>query len=47
MFPGRSVWLGAIQRLRRLHSGHVGDYVAWLTVGMAIIGAVLTAVNQP
>jgi multicomponent Na+:H+ antiporter subunit D len=24
--------------LRRLHSGHVGDYVAWLTVGLAVLG---------
>ena len=26
-------------RLRMLHSGHVGDYVAWLTAGVAVIGA--------
>lgn len=25
--------------LRALHSGHVGDYVAWLTVGVAVLGA--------
>jgi multicomponent Na+:H+ antiporter subunit D len=25
-------------RLRELHSGHVGDYVAWLTAGVAVIG---------
>jgi multicomponent Na+:H+ antiporter subunit D len=25
-------------RLRALHSGHVGDYVAWLTAGVAVIG---------
>ncbi|MET9482312.1 complex I subunit 5 family protein [Streptomyces sp. NPDC006638] len=25
--------------LRRLHSGHIGDYVAWLLVGMALLGA--------
>jgi multicomponent Na+:H+ antiporter subunit D len=24
--------------LRALHSGHVGDYVAWLTTGVAVIG---------
>jgi multicomponent Na+:H+ antiporter subunit D len=24
--------------LRRLHSGHVGDYVAWLTFGLAALG---------
>jgi len=28
-------------KLRRLHSGHVGDYVAWLTAGVAVFGAVL------
>jgi multicomponent Na+:H+ antiporter subunit D len=26
-------------RLRRLHSGHVGDYVAWLVVGVAGVAA--------
>jgi multicomponent Na+:H+ antiporter subunit D len=26
--------------LRTLHSGHVGDYVAWLTFGTAVIGGV-------
>jgi multicomponent Na+:H+ antiporter subunit D len=25
-------------KLRALHSGHVGDYVAWLTTGVAVIG---------
>ncbi|MGW2813695.1 complex I subunit 5 family protein [Streptomyces sp. NPDC001415] len=25
--------------LRRLHSGHIGDYVAWLLVGTALLGA--------
>ena len=24
--------------LRRLHSGHIGDYVAWLMVGLAVLG---------
>ncbi|MFF8691150.1 complex I subunit 5 family protein [Streptomyces sp. NPDC015144] len=28
-----------IAPLRRLHSGHVGDYVAWLLVGTALLGA--------
>jgi multicomponent Na+:H+ antiporter subunit D len=28
----------AFWRLRDLHSGHVGDYVAWLTAGVALIG---------
>jgi multicomponent Na+:H+ antiporter subunit D len=26
--------------LRRLHSGHIGDYVAWLTLGVAAFGAI-------
>lgn len=25
--------------LRRLHSGHIGDYVAWLLAGTALLGA--------
>jgi multicomponent Na+:H+ antiporter subunit D len=29
---------GALSRLRALHSGHIGDYVAWLTLGVAVIG---------
>jgi multicomponent Na+:H+ antiporter subunit D len=28
--------------LRRAHSGHVGDYVAWLTAGSATLGILLT-----
>ena len=31
----------AFFRLRRLHSGQVGDYVAWLTVGVALFGGLL------
>ncbi|MFF3157414.1 complex I subunit 5 family protein [Streptomyces sp. NPDC057910] len=27
-----------MQPLRRLHSGHIGDYVAWLLVGTALLG---------
>jgi multicomponent Na+:H+ antiporter subunit D len=26
--------------LHRLHSGHVGDYIAWLTAGLGALGAV-------
>ena len=32
----------AVARLRTLHSGHVGDYVAWLVAGAAAFGAALT-----
>jgi multicomponent Na+:H+ antiporter subunit D len=28
--------------LHRLHSGHVGDYVAWLVAGVAVFGLLLT-----
>ncbi|MFE4859027.1 complex I subunit 5 family protein [Streptomyces sp. NPDC056670] len=36
--PGREphAWMWP---LRRLHSGHIGDYVAWLLVGTALLGA--------
>src|SRR5207248_392214 len=30
--------LGAIGGLRRLHSGHIGDYIAWWTTGAAVFG---------
>ena len=36
---GVSTALGrSIDALRTMHSGHVGDYVVWLTVGVAILG---------
>lgn len=39
LYPLRAASRGADRRLitplRRLHSGHLGDYVAWLTVGLA------------
>lgn len=31
----------ALTGLRQLHSGHVGDYVAWLFVGVAALGLLL------
>ena len=30
-----------VGHLRALHSGHVGDYVAWLTAGVVILGGAL------
>ncbi len=30
--------LGAVNRLRGLHSGHIGDYIAWWTAGAALLG---------
>jgi multicomponent Na+:H+ antiporter subunit D len=34
--------IAAIVMVRGLHSGHVGDYVAWLVVGVAALGALVT-----
>jgi multicomponent Na+:H+ antiporter subunit D len=31
----------AVRGLRALHSGHVGDYVAWLVAGVAVLGALV------
>jgi multicomponent Na+:H+ antiporter subunit D len=36
---GGRLLLPPIDGLRGLHSGHVGDYVAWLTFGTAVLGA--------
>jgi multicomponent Na+:H+ antiporter subunit D len=30
--------LGAVIALRRLHTGHIGDYIAWWTAGAAALG---------
>ncbi len=30
-----------LDALRRVHSGHVGDYVAWLFLGVAALGALV------
>ena len=32
------VLAGVLAPLRAVHSGHIGDYVAWLTFGTAVIG---------
>src|SRR5205085_8159760 len=40
-WPRRTAWRvlePPINALRALHSGHVGDYVAWLTFGTAVLG---------
>lgn len=48
--PGRlltateGVTKGPIKALRAAHSGHVGDYVAWLTLGCALLGAAMAGV---
>jgi hypothetical protein len=31
-------------RLRRLHNGHVPDYVAWMMVGAAMVGMWMMAI---
>lgn len=36
-----AVWEAGSYRLRALHSGHPGDYVAWLTLGVAVLGVLL------
>ncbi|MGW7446246.1 hypothetical protein [Kitasatospora sp. NPDC054795] len=33
----RHVAARAVRALRRLHSGHVGDYLAWLALGVAAL----------
>ncbi|MGW5418356.1 hypothetical protein, partial [Actinomadura geliboluensis] len=38
----RGPWGAVAARLHALHSGHVGDYAAWLTAGVAVL-ALLTA----
>ena len=35
-----------ILRLRLLHSGHVGDYVAWFTVGLAAVGGAFALASR-
>ena len=34
----------ALSKLEKIHSGHVGDYAAWLTAGVALLGALLVLV---
>jgi len=36
--PGGRVLQRPLHTLRRLHSGHVGDYLAWLAAGTAVFG---------
>jgi multicomponent Na+:H+ antiporter subunit D len=40
----RSLGDPVLGSLRSLHSGHIGDYIAWLTVGVATFGGILAAV---
>src|SRR3954452_6611828 len=43
--PGRSgrALRRALTGLRTLHSGHVGDYITWLVVGVVVLGATFAA----
>ncbi|MFF4520922.1 complex I subunit 5 family protein [Streptomyces bluensis] len=40
---GRAVRQRVVLPLRRLHSGHLGDYVTWLVVGVAVLLVVMAA----
>jgi multicomponent Na+:H+ antiporter subunit D len=31
---------GALEALRKLHSGHIGDYIAWWSAGVSLIGGI-------
>jgi multicomponent Na+:H+ antiporter subunit D len=37
----RQAGRGAYRRLREVHSGHIGDYVAWLMTGIAALAALI------
>ncbi|MCE0763807.1 complex I subunit 5 family protein [Pseudonocardia kujensis] len=39
--PGRRVGVAAVGRLRGLHSGHIGDYLTWLLVGVALLAVLI------
>jgi len=39
--PGGSVVRRGVECLQRCHSGHVGDYVTWLVIGVTAIGGAL------
>ena len=36
-----NLFQSAVLRLRRLHSGQIGDYVAWAMLGFAALGGAL------
>jgi multicomponent Na+:H+ antiporter subunit D len=45
LWPRRARWLRVLRppmrRLHRVHTGHIGDYVAWMFTGMAVIVALV------
>jgi hypothetical protein len=42
--PAASRLAAAIERVRDLHSGRIGDYVTWLVAGAAVLGALVALV---
>jgi multicomponent Na+:H+ antiporter subunit D len=45
--PVAAVFSPPLAVLRRLHSGHIGDYVTWQTVGFAVLGISFALVFKP
>jgi multicomponent Na+:H+ antiporter subunit D len=40
------VFQPAVFGLRNLHSGHVGDYTAWLVVGLSVLGGLFIVATR-
>jgi hypothetical protein len=40
------VFRPAVVNLRQLHSGHVGDYTAWLVFGLTAMGALFVLATR-
>jgi multicomponent Na+:H+ antiporter subunit D len=38
---GPKVFRGPVSVLHRVHSGHVGDYAAWLVLGIALLAGII------
>jgi multicomponent Na+:H+ antiporter subunit D len=45
--PWAGALRGLLEPLRALHSGHVGDYVAWLVAGTAALAVLLAVTTNP
>jgi multicomponent Na+:H+ antiporter subunit D len=43
---GAALARSVLRPLRAAHSGHAGDYIAWLTVGMAAFGGILAVLTR-
>jgi hypothetical protein len=46
LVTARRVGGPGFERLRRLHSGQTGDYVAWATIGFAFLGGLVALGTQ-